>query len=1377
MRSRRFSIFVSVAVVAAVLNVASDAAAVPSTGPVFINEIHYNDAGSDTAEGVEIAGPAGTDLTGWMIVFYNGSNNRPYSSNAVLDLSGTIPSQQAGFGTRWFLKSGIQNGAPDAMALVNPSNVVTEFISYEGIIVVADDVAGGVARGLTSTDIGVAETGDATEIDMSLQLTGTGTVAADFTWAGPQTATRDTINTGQSFELPPPFINEIHYDNAGTDDVNEGVEIAGRAGTVLTGWTVVLYNGSDQEIYNTNPRIALSGTIPDQQAGFGTLWFPHAGIQNGAPDAMALVGPAPDSEVIEFISYEGSFEADGDEANGLTSTDIDPDTTDGVDIFETSNTPEGHSLQLTGAGSESAHFTWAAPQMHTRGAVNTGQTFALGPVGPAVGDLVINEIMADPSAVDDSQGEWFEIFNRSDEAIDINGWTISDSGSDTHTIDAAGGSLEVPSEGFVVLGNNAILATNGGVAVDYGYSAADFTLDSADEIILTDADSTEYDRVAYDGGVTFPDPAGASLNLTPGLARAADNDEGTSWCTAEEPYGDGDLGTPGAANSHCTMLISTVQGTGGSVRLLGNVTVEAIVTSLFTSKDVLNGFFIQEEDADNDRDPKTSEGIFVYCDACEQAIAAEVAVGDRVAVTGEALDFFDNSQIDIRAGAVEVESSGNRLPSPTRLSLPASGSLRAEYTFEDVESMLVTFPQTLVVSEYFQLGRFGQVVLSPSRPYQFTHRNVPSASGYAAFLADLDTKRIILDDDNNDQNDFTVKPYPFPEGGLSNTNRFRGGDSIRGLTGVMHWSFGGDRFASPNSWRIRAVPEVYDYTFAVKNPRPSRPPGVGGSLKVASFNVLNYFTTLDNPGNTCGPSNLGCRGAHSAAELTRQTDKIVAAMTAIDADITGLLEIENDTSSVGALVDALNTATSAGTYGYIATGTIGGDAIKVGLIYQPGSVAPVGNFKILDSSVDPAFIDTKNRPALIQTFEKVSNGERLTIAVNHLKSKGSSCTDVGDPDLEDGQANCSRTRTKAASALARYLDTDPTGSGDPDKLIIGDLNAYAREDAITVLKDAGYTDLIRSFVGSGTYSFVFDSQLGYLDHALANASLLPQVTGVGEWHINSDEVNLFDYNDDILDAGEAAFEQESGANPIYEANAFRSSDHDPVIIGLSLGRRLPPPPPPPPPRPPPPPPPPPETPVDAPVVETPFTDLDDVSPTFRDNIARIFGLEITLGTSQTTFSPNETVTRQQMATFLARLYKALTGVDAPVVETPFTDLDDVSPTFRDNIARMFGLEITLGTSQTTFSPNETVTRQQMATFLARLYKALTGVDAPVVETPFTDLDDVSPTFRDNIARMFGLEITLGTPQTTFSPNETVTRQQMATFLARLYKVAVGIPAK
>ena len=207
---------------------------------------------------------------------------------------------------------------------------------------------------------------------------------------------------------------------------------------------------------------------------------------------------------------------------------------------------------------------------------------------------------------------------------------------------------------------------------------------------------------------------------------------------------------------------------------------------------------------------------------------------------------------------------------------------------------------------------------------------------------------------------------------------------------------------------------------------------------------------------------------------------------------------------------------------------------------------------MFDSSIDPTFIDTKNRPALIQTFDENASGERFTVAVNHLKSKGSNCDSLGDPDMDDGQANCPGTRAAAALALASYLATDPTNSGDPDFLIIGDLNAYAMEDAITALTSGDYIDLLNYSNGTSAYSYVFDGQLGYLDHGLANQNLFEQVTGASTWSINSDEINVFDYNDDIRDAGESSFERESIVGPLYNPDPFRSSDHDPVIIGLQL---------------------------------------------------------------------------------------------------------------------------------------------------------------------------------------------------------------------------------
>ncbi len=588
----------------------------------------------------------------------------------------------------------------------------------------------------------------------------------------------------------------------------------------------------------------------------------------------------------------------------------------------------------------------------------------------------------------------------------------------------------------------------------------------------------------------------------------------------------------------------------------GTFTVEAIVVGDYQTQGSgqLRGFFIQDEDTDADADPATSEGIFIFCSTCPTA----VRVGDKVRVTGTSSEYFNMSQLSATtAASVSVLSSGNPLPTPATVQLPVPGVPSGDLAlataaintyFEAFEGMLVTFPDTLSVSEYFELARYGQVILSEGgRPRQFTDANTPTAAGLINHEVNLASRTIILDDTDNRQNRPSDAPntaYYHPVPGLSTSNFFRGGDTITNLTGVLHWSFAG--LTGTDAWRIRPVTEAYSYAFTPVNLRPAVP-SVAGSLKVASFNVLNYFLTIDTS-NVCAPTqDQDCRGADSAQELERQRTKMLAALTALNADVFGFMEMEN-TPGVEPLADIVAGLPG---YNYIDTGVIGGDAIRVGIIYKASTVVPVGAHAVLDSSVDPSFIDTRNRPALAQTFEEMATGARFTVVVNHLKSKGSSCG-AGDDDTTTGQGNCNGTRTLAAQALADWLATDPTGSGDSDVLIIGDMNSYAKEDPIVALQNAGYTDMVAAFGAPNAYGYVFDGQLGYLDHALANSSLNLQVAGVAEWHINADEIPLFDYNDDVRSADEATFDEESDSLPLYEPNQFRTSDHDPVVIGLDL---------------------------------------------------------------------------------------------------------------------------------------------------------------------------------------------------------------------------------
>ncbi|NER38424.1 MAG: ExeM/NucH family extracellular endonuclease [Oscillatoria sp. SIO1A7] len=576
--------------------------------------------------------------------------------------------------------------------------------------------------------------------------------------------------------------------------------------------------------------------------------------------------------------------------------------------------------------------------------------------------------------------------------------------------------------------------------------------------------------------------------------------------------------------------IHDIQGNSNISPLAGQLhIIEGIVVGDFQGSSGLSGFFVQEEDSDIDADPTTSEGIFID-DGSSPAV--DVSVGDKVRVTGTVIESISLTALSISSN-VAVVSSGNSLPTAVTINDLAAANAAS---LERYEGMQVNFSETLTLAEYYQLGRYGEVVLSAGgRQQQLTHNNAPSVSGYSNHLTQIANSRIVLDDGSNDS---FPDPIIFGRGGnpLSATNLLRGGDTVAGLSGILDYRFG--------DYRVQTNSGV---NFNATNNRPASPPTVGGTLKVASFNLENYFNTIDNGSNNA-------RGADSATEFARQKDKLVSALTGLDADIVGLMEIENNGYGAGSaiqdLVNSLNAAAGAGTYDFVNPGLsqLGTDAISVGFLYKPATVSLVGSAATKSDGAFSSF----NRQPLAQTFQEIASGEKLTVAVNHFKSKGSLTGLAQDNDQGDGQGNNNFTRNQAAQDLTAWLATDPTGSGDADFLTLGDLNAYAQEDPIATIKNAGYTNLIEKFNGADAYSFVFDGQIGYLDHALANTSLTPQVTGVGEWHINADEPNVFDYNDNTVDAGEDASNPPRNIPALYEANVFRSSDHDPVLIGLNL---------------------------------------------------------------------------------------------------------------------------------------------------------------------------------------------------------------------------------
>ena len=449
--------------------------------------------------------------------------------------------------------------------------------------------------------------------------------------------------------------------------------------------------------------------------------------------------------------------------------------------------------------------------------------------------------------------------------------------------------------------------------------------------------------------------------------------------------------------------------------------------------------------------------------------------------------------------------------------------------------MLVKFSQTLTITENYNLGRYGELVLSASgrqiTPTNFIDPNDVSANGtnssgssnVAAINAQLrlDTlNRILLDDASNIQNPVVV-PFVDPV-----NNTLRTGSTINNLTGILDYNFG--------VYRIQPT-EAPAFAYA------SRPavPSVGmGNVKVASFNVLNYFN-----GDGLGGGFPTARGANTQQEFVRQRTKIIEAMRQLNADVFGLMEMENDgdgpNSAIADLTNGLNAIYGAGTYAYVnyptggVYGRVGTDAIKTAIIYKVSKVSPSGS---AHADTTEAFnVNGFSRFPFAQTFVVNGSEEKFSVIVNHFKSKGCDGSVGLDADQVDGQSCYNNRRKLQAAGLLNFINHIQQVSGDQDVISIGDYNGYEQEDPIDILRAGGLVNLI-----TDNYSYMFDGMSGSLDHALATPSLAGSVTGAEKWHINADEPRLKDYNTEF--------------NPayVYSGDAYRSSDHDPVLIGLNF---------------------------------------------------------------------------------------------------------------------------------------------------------------------------------------------------------------------------------
>ena len=567
------------------------------------------------------------------------------------------------------------------------------------------------------------------------------------------------------------------------------------------------------------------------------------------------------------------------------------------------------------------------------------------------------------------------------------------------------------------------------------------------------------------------------------------------------------------------LTISQIQGSGATSAYANTVqSTRGVVTGRVGS-----GFFIQ--DANGDGDPSTSDGIFVY----NSTFAA--AIGDLVRVTGTVIEYrptgAPRSYTEFsNVSSVERLGAGPAI-APTNIELPNADLAR-------YEGMLVRFTSPLTVNGNRNLGDRGELIMSHGRREVPTNRYAAGSAEALALHRENENNQIVLDDG------IFVAPATIPY--LDEQGTRRTGDVAHDLTGVLDygaWGGGGAGF------KLQPTVAPVFVGGNERTPAPTLPAGI----KVASANVLNFFTTFTDGRDAWGRSGQGCtvgnsttagncRGADNTAEFVRQRDKIVLSLTQLDADVVGLMEIQNNgDTAVSYLVEQLNAATRPGTYAVVPRpAALGTDAIRVAMIYKPASLSLSGGAL---SDAD----GINNRPPMAQTF-KANNGAKFSVIVNHLKSKGG-CGGAGpgDTDPGNGEGCWDRTRTEQAARLTNHFIPQVTAAaGDPDVLVIGDLNSYAMENPIAHLKQSGMVDLLERFVRPQgmPYSYVFDGLSGYLDHALASSSLAPQVLGAAEWHSNADEPETIDYN-----------LNDTQQDP-YRRNAYRASDHDPLVVSLNL---------------------------------------------------------------------------------------------------------------------------------------------------------------------------------------------------------------------------------
>lgn len=586
--------------------------------------------------------------------------------------------------------------------------------------------------------------------------------------------------------------------------------------------------------------------------------------------------------------------------------------------------------------------------------------------------------------------------------------------------------------------------------------------------------------------------------------------------------------------------IADIQGTTDTSPMVGRtVTTTGVITAAYP-KGGFNGLYIQTPGSGGVAKTPTdaSDGIFVHSAKAASAYTA----GQCVVVSGEVSEFNGLTEIN---GTSVTETKGCADVKPVKLAaLPRTDAQREAY-----ESMLVEPQGTYTISNNYQLNQFGTVGLAFGTEPLYQGTEVARPGEDAKKVEDENRARSINLDDGaswNYQTNDEAKNSPLPY--LSQDTPMRTGSHV-GFTKpvIMDYRFG---------WNFQPTGMVSGAQsphspITTTNDRPAKAPSFDSDLKLASFNVLNYFTDLgkdedgckaytDRTGTPVTANFCTVRGAYTQEAFHDQQAKIVTAINGLDADVVALMEVENSASitylpgqprdkALAHLVDELNKAAGSQVWGYVASPTVvppHEDVIRTAFIYRLDSVRPEGPSLIL---MDDAYANA--RQPLAQKFVvKDARGSFVAVA-NHFKSKGS-----GEDD-GTGQGKSNPSRIAQAQAL---LDWSAKEFADEPVFLLGDFNAYGMEDPVMKIKDAGYTEVVEQFA-PGASTFQYGGRLGSLDHIFANAAAMRMVHGAGVWDINADESIAMQYS-----------RRNYNVTDFHTSGPWAASDHDPALVGITF---------------------------------------------------------------------------------------------------------------------------------------------------------------------------------------------------------------------------------